>query len=165
MVMLFRLFSYILLGESMKIECISFDSFLIFFNVCYLGDIEYNKEQLIGVVKRLLVKIQKIILLQGFYKIKVYVHKKVGLFLDLLKLEGLEYGNSLDFKILIFLDEKMYFKTKDYFLLPKNANIYYYDEFFYCDVDDIDDILKVVEFGEFVFGKKLYDVMCQWKIV
>ena len=71
MVMLFRLFSYILLGESMKIECISFDSFLIFFNVCYLGDIEYNKEQLIGVVKRLLVKIQKIILLQGFYKIKV----------------------------------------------------------------------------------------------
>lgn len=83
----------------------------------------------------------------------------------MLKLEGLEYGNSLDFKILIFLDEKMYFKTKDYFLLPKNANIYYYDDFFYCDVDDIDDVLKVVEFGEFVFGKKLYDVMCQWKRV
>ena len=161
--MLFRLFSYITLGGYMKIERINLRHFLIFFNSFYLEDIEFTKDSIVKTVKLLLEKLKDKLLLRGFYKVKVYVHRKVGLFLDLLQVEEFEYDNSLDFRVVVFLDEKIYFKTSDYFVLPRNVSIYTDKNNFYCDVDDIIDVLSILEFGDFIYGDSLYSVMKHWR--
>ena len=147
----------------MKIECINLQQFAIFFNISYLNDMDFSKDSLIETVKQLLFKLQSKLVLHGFYKIKVYVQKKVGIFLDLLQIEEFEYADSLDFRITVYLDEKIFFKTKDYFILSDCKNIYFDKNYFYCDADDISDIMSVVEFGTFVYGKQLYTAMKSWK--
>ena len=161
--MLFRLFSYITIGESMKIEKIGQQRYFIFFHILYLKNIDFSKEKIIDTVKRLLKKLKKRLMLRGFYKVGVYLHSKVGLFLELYQLEEFEYDDSLDFRVLVYLDEKIYFKTDDYFILPSDVPIYYDQGFFYCDVSFIPDMLSVIEFGEFIYGKKLYPIMFRWR--
>ncbi len=161
--MLFRLFSYITVGGYMKIERLSLGQFLLFFNVSYLKDVTLNKDNLIQLVKELLAKFQNLLLLNGFYKVKVFVHQRVGIFLNILQVEEFEYGESVDFRIVVYLDEKIYFRTKDYFILPKDVPIYFDYTYFYCDVDDILDIMSVVEFGSFIYGKDLEAVRRRWQ--
>lgn len=161
--MLIRLFSYITVGEYMKIERLDDKHYFIFLNIMYLNDIQINKEDIIRVVSEFLKKIKNKLLLNGFYKVKVYLEKRIGLFLDLIQIEDSDYYNYVDFRIVVYLDEKIYFRTKDYFLLPKNCSIYYFQDYFYCDVNDIDNILDVIEFGDFIYGTNLYSVMYQWK--
>ena len=161
--MLFRLFSYITIGEYMKIERLSLQQFLLFFNVTYLDGVTLNKDNLIQLVKQLLTKFQNLLLLNGFYKVRVFVHKRVGLFLNILQIEEFEYGESVDFRIVVYLDEKFYFKTKDYFILPQDVPIYFERGYFYCDVDDILNIMSLVEFGSFVYGKELEVIRRNWQ--
>ncbi len=147
----------------MKIERLSLGQFLLFFNVSYLKDVTLNKDNLIQLVKELLAKFQNLLLLNGFYKVKVFVHQRVGIFLNILQVEEFEYGESVDFRIVVYLDEKIYFRTKDYFILPKDVPIYFDYTYFYCDVDDILDIMSVVEFGSFIYGKDLEAVRRRWQ--
>ena len=161
--MLFRLFSYITVGEYMKVEKVGAQQFFIFFNIVYLKNIQLTKENIIQLVKQLLKKLKNKLMLRGFYKVKVYVHPKIGLFLSLLRLEEFEYEDTLDFRVIVFLDEKIYFKTKDYFILPRDVDVYYDKKYFYCDVDSIPNLLSILEFGSFIFVKLLYNsiVSCQ----
>ncbi len=161
--MLIRLFSYITIGGYMKIEKISLHHFFIFFNITYLHNVEFTKDGLISMVKNLLWKLKDQLMLRGFYKVKVYAHQKVGLFLDLYQLEEFEYEDSFDLRVFVFFDEKIYFKTKDFFVLPKNAPIYFDGSYFYCDVNYMDNFLSVVEFGSILYGKELYQVMSRWQ--
>ena len=160
--MLFRLFSYITVGEYMKVEKIGNKEYYIFFNILYLGNIHFTKEKIIDVVTKLLKKLRKRLLLHGFYKVKVYLHSKIGLFLEVIQLEEFEYDDSLDFRVIVYFDEKIYFRTKDFFSLPKSGHIYFDDGYFYCDVNVISNLLSVVEFGDFIYGKRLYPVMFRW---
>ena len=161
--MLFRLFSYITIGGYMKIEHINYQQFLIFFNISYLNCIDFTRDQLLEMVKQLLFKLQDRLLLHGFYKIKVYAHRKVGIFLDLLQIEEFEYSDALDFRITVYLDEKVYFKTDNYFIISDCKTVYFHKNFFYCDVDDISDIMSVIEFGSFVYGRELDMVRKKWQ--
>jgi hypothetical protein len=161
--MLFRLFSYITVGEYMKIEKAGEGKYFIFFHILYLGNVDFHKDKLVELVKKLLQRLKQRLLLHGFYKVKVYLHSKIGLFLELVQLEDLDYDDSLDFRVLVFLDEKIYFRTKDYYCLPNDASIYYDRGYFYCDVNFLTDILSVVEFGEFIYGKRLYPIMFRWQ--
>ena len=147
----------------MKIERLDDKNYFIFLNIMYLNDIQINKEDIIRVVSEFLKKIKNKLLLNGFYKVKVYLEKRIGLFLDLIQIEDSDYYNYVDFRIVVYLDEKIYFRTKDYFLLPGNCSNYYFQDYFYCDVSDIDNILSVIEFGDFIYGANLYSVMYQWK--
>ena len=161
--MLFRLFSYITLGEdNLKIERLGEQKYLIFVNSSYLSNIECDKDKIIESVKKLLLKLRYRLSLQGFYKVKVYLHSKVGIFLELIQLNVADYNYTLDFRILVYLDEKLYFRTKDYFILPSH-DIYYLDDFYYCNVDNISNLLEVIEFGDFIYGKELYSIMFNWK--
>ena len=65
------------------------------------------------------------------------------IFIDL---ESSDYHSTLDFRTLVYLDEKIYFRTDDYFLLP-DADIYYANGYYYCNVDDIPNIENIIEFG------------------
>lgn len=146
----------------MRIEKLGKQKFLIFINSLYLSTVNSDKEEIIELVKNLLLKLRYRLYLQGFYKVKVYLHSKIGMFLELIQLEKSDYDYTLDFRILVYLDEQIYFKTIDYFILP-DVDIYYLDGYYYCNVSDISNINDVIEFGEFLYGKELYSVMLQWQ--
>lgn len=146
----------------MRIEKLGKQKFLIFINSLYLSTVNSDKEEIIELVKNLLLKLRYRLYFQGFYKVKVYLHSKIGMFLELIQLEKSDYDYTLDFRILVYLDEQIYFKTIDYFILP-DVDIYYLDGYYYCNVSDISNINDVIEFGEFLYGKELYSVMLQWQ--
>lgn len=109
-----------------------------------------NEESLYNDIKELVKKIQKRLKLKGFYKVLV-INKKIGLFIELKRIEDSFYKNTLDLKIEI-IDSNVYFKTPDYFIIKDLSNIRYKDGMFYCVVDDsFDEVLEKVEFGDFVF--------------
>lgn len=130
----------------MKIEKISNTDYRIY----YYKSI-FDEKSLYNDIKELVKKIQKRLKLSGFYKVTV-ISKKIGLFLELKRLEDSFYKNTLDLKIEV-KDAEVFYQTTDYFIIKNLSNIKYKDGMFYCIVDDsFDEILEKVEFGDFVFG-------------
>ena len=114
-----------------------------------------NKELSEQEVRELLKKLQDKLKLKGFYRV-IVCNKKIGTFIELLKIEDSYYKRVLDLKIIIENEEEVYFKTDDYFLIKELNSIKYNDKYYYGLVDDsFDKILEKVEFGEFIFGERL----------
>lgn len=140
----------------MKIGVIDINKSFIFINNNYLNDIDFNSnEDIILFVKNIIIKYKSKLNMRGFYKVKVLVKEKIGLFIDIIRLDDNEYSNIVDLKVIVNKDKKIYFKTYNYDVLPKNINIYYSDNCFYCDVEDIDNMNDVVEFGEYIYGRDI----------
>ena len=153
--MLFRLFSYITLGEdNLKIERLGEQKYLIFVNSSYLSNIECDKDKIIESVKKLLLKLRYRLSLQGFYKVKVHVGEDIGLFIDIYKIDDIEYSNSLDLRILIFYDDTFYFETVDYFVIENVDNVRYFNNKYYCLASDV-LVDRVIEFGKFIYGDEV----------
>lgn len=140
----------------MRIEINSADKIFIFINILNVSSTE--KSDLIDTVKNIIIKYRNRLKLRGFYKVKVYVNEKVGLFIDLCKIDDIDYSNALDLRVLVFYDEKVYFGTDDYFILGGCRKVRYFEEEFYCDVSDV-DVLRVVEFGHFIYGDEVLKVL------
>lgn len=141
----------------MKIEVIGKNSYRIFVNVLYLKDVNFeNRDDVNRIVKEFIKKQKKRLNLHGFYKVKVFLNKEVGVFLEINQLEELEFSNSLDLRIIVYPDEKFFFETDDYFIIKDYTDIRYLDGKFYCLLNDsCSDILKIVEFGRFIYGNEV----------
>ena len=139
----------------MKIEMCGKDIYNIFINREYLKGKDYSvKEDIVKVVKEIIFKLRGRLGLRGFYKIKVFPQKIIGIFLEVIKLDETEFSNSLDLRIITYMDEKFYFETDDYFKIANCNDKRYIDGHFYCVVDDnFDLVLEKVEFGRFIYGK------------
>lgn len=134
----------------MKIEKINDTDYKIY----YYGNI-IDERSLYSDVKELIKRVQKKLKLNGFYKVLV-TNKKVGVFLELKRLEDAFYKNTLDLKIEV-RDNDIYYQTTDYFIIKDMPDIKYKDGMYYCIVDEsFDEILEKVEFGDFVFS---YDIV------
>lgn len=85
--------------------------------------------------------------LSGFYSINIYTSKYVNIilfnFID-------DLCDVFDYKIKVYTD-KIYFKFKDYF----NVNNYdfFKDGYYFINVNKLDNIIKYIEFGDFVIKK------------
>ncbi len=145
----------------MRIEMFGKDMYSIFLNKKYINNILLSsREEIVGCVKTILYKLKTRLKLHGFYKVKVYPQEKVGIFLDVIKLDESDLSNNLDLRIVVYLDEDIYFETEDYFLLEDYKDIRYFDGLFYCKVDDnFDKLLEKVEFGRFIYGKEVNKVL------
>ncbi len=146
----------------MHIELQSLDKIFMFVNICYVSSLE--KIDLIDEVKNIILKYRVKLKLKGFYKVKVFVNELVGLFIELCKIDELEYSNTLDLRILVFYDEDVYFETDDYFVLEGCREIRFYNNKFYCDVNDV-SVLKVVEFGNFIYGDEVLKMLSNSVVV
>ena len=150
----------------MKVEIVSSEEFSIFVNSLYAKITDYSdREEIIGVVKDIIAKYKNKLKLRGFYKIKVYLDERVGLFLDGVRLECLERLDAIDLRVIVYFDEDIYFKTDDYFVISDVSKIIYFDGNYYCKVKDILDINKVVEFGEFVYGNYILDILDKGSLI
>ena len=63
-------------------------------------------------------------------------------------------------------DEEYYFETDDYDVIKECNDIRYMDGLFYCVVDDsFDRILEKVEFGRFIYGKEVINLLNNSKVL
>ena len=107
--------------------------------------------------KEIIKQVQKLLKLQGFYKV-VVVFKDIGIFLKLIKLDDSFYKDTLDLKI-ENRDEDIYFKTDDYFIISNLSRILFLNGKYYGLVDgSFDEILEKVEFGELILDSDMKDV-------
>lgn len=145
----------------MKIEMLTKDSYRIFVNKLYIKDINLDeKEAIILAVKDIIQKLKQKLQLRGFYKVKVFPNKNIGLFIEIIQLEDLEFSNNLDLRVVVYFDEKFYFETEDYFTIQKYDNVMFFDDKFYCLIDDsFEDMLEIVEFGRLIYGKEVTNLL------
>lgn len=137
----------------MKIEKISDGNFKIYIYI------KQNCDDLEKEIKKIIKKLQKKLKINGFYKV-ICIEKKYGLFLELIKVEDAYYKSTLDIRVIFDKESKVYFKTKDYFLLDNRFEINYLDGYFYGLADYFGDkLLEKVEFGDLVFGSSLEELL------
>ncbi len=122
-----------------------------------------NKENLEEYIKELVLNIKKIYSykISGRYNVNIYENKKIGLIIEFIKKESFDFFPDLiDLKLNVFYDSDVYLKLDDYFLIKKYKNIYYNNNNFYVNVDDLikKDILILSEFGKYIYGIKLKKV-------
>ena len=104
----------------MKVEKINDDDIDIFINPYNFKKLSvYDKESILEFIKEFILIVNKRyrINLSGFYKIKAYFNQKVGLFLNVIKIDENEFSNEVDFRIVLFLNEKFLFEVDDYDLI------------------------------------------------
>lgn len=138
----------------MKVEKINDDLINIYFNPFYFKDIDLNnKLELIEVIKDLIKKAESRykLFLSGFYKIKVYPNKKLGVFLNIIKIDDNEFSNTTDFRIVIYPNEKFFLETELYELF-NNVDMRYCNNKFYIDIDDVDNILPISDMVDVIYG-------------
>lgn len=145
----------------MKVEKINDDLINIYFNPFYFKDIDLNnKLELIEVIKDLIKKAESRykLFLSGFYKIKVYPNKKLGVFLNIIKIDDNEFSNTTDFRIVIYPNEKFFLETELYELF-NNVEMRYYNNKFYIDIDDVDNILPISDMVDVIYGSDVKELL------
>lgn len=100
----------------MNISKIGESDYLIYINGKYLEkEAVLTKEDIGNLVKEKLYKLKDKLFLKGFYKVIVFLNQKIGMFLEILKLEDTSIYKSLDLRIIINEDAVFYYKTLDFF--------------------------------------------------
>lgn len=145
----------------MKIEMYGKDNYKIFINRKYMNNVDFLlRDDIVKFIKEYLFRLKQRLKLCGFYKIKVFLQDKIGVFLDVIKLDESEFYHNLDLRIVVYFDEKIYFETDDYFLIDSYNDRRYFDGYFYCLVDaKFDKLLEMVEFGRFIYGKEVNNLL------
>jgi len=138
----------------MKIEKISSTDYKV-----YIYSRSFDENEITEDVRDVVLKLKRKLKLRGFYKIVVCL-KELGMFLQIIKIEDSYYKDSLDLRIVLKDDIDIYFKSMDYFAIDDSEKIIYYDGYFYALVEDsFDKIIEKVEFGDFVFGPDIEDIL------
>lgn len=161
-----RFFSYIILGGKMNIKQVAKDNYKIFINKLFFKGSFDEKENIIDFVKDIILKKRKVLNLRGFYKVLVYVNKKIGMFIDMVKLEDSSYFNNLDLRVIVNNDSEVYFETEDYFFIADGKDIRYLDGKFYLLVDEFfQEKIENEEFGRFIYGEDVINVLANGVIL
>lgn len=147
--------SYYMIGDLMKLEEVSKDYYKIFINNYYTDRIDFNsKSELEIFLKKILVNlnIRYEIELSGFYEAAIYNNQNVGTYIYIKKINNYPlYNKSIDLKIVLYLNYEFYYKTEFFELISKYDDIYYSDNFYYLNINNIcDDIINIVEFGTLI---------------
>lgn len=142
----------------LKVETIE-NGYRIFFNNNLLKEIDWLDKN--DVIEKITLFFKRIINyynlnLEGFYKVNVYPNKACVIMVVTL-IDDYSYNdNNLDFRIIVYLNKKIYFRTIHYDSISCFPEIFYDDEFFYVDLNLIcDNFIYYCEFGEIIFDNDL----------
>ncbi len=119
-----------------------------------MEDIEIN-DYIKGLILRLKRKYN--INLFGFYQVNVYKNPKVGMIIDMIKEDGMDYFNDLvDLKIKIYDNSDVYYTFNDYFFNAKK-DFKLFNNKYYINIDDLSEkeFLLMTEFCSCVYGDEL----------
>ena len=136
----------------MKIEGID-DKLIIYLRDYYFTD---NLKDITKEIKDLFNRLFNYyhIELSGLYEVIIFDNKKYGSVLEINKKENLFNSKLIDVKVKMFKNNNFYFKTKDYFIINKYNSIYYDNNYYYININNIDNLNKVIEFGNIIYNEK-----------
>ena len=108
-------------------------------------------------MKKLILKLKRKyhINICGFYKVNIYKNDKIGMIIDLLKEDDIDFFTDLvDLNIKVYENSDMYFEFNDYFLLEKK-NICVINNCYYVDINSLSkkEILSMIEFCKIIYGE------------
>ncbi len=152
----------------MKVEVINDDDFDVFINCYNFKDIHiFVKDDILALIKDYIIIINKRyrLNLSGFYKVKSYYNKKIGLFLNIIKIDDNDFSDEADFRIILFENEKFLFEVEDYDLVKDIKNKVYYNDMFYVDVNDISSLNNLIDMGRIIYGDDVKKILFLGKMI
>ena len=128
-----------------------------------------DKQALENYIKKIIINIKKRYIknINGFFTANVYYNDKYGMILDIIKEDELDFFKDiLDIKVSINYESDIFLSFEDYFLV-KNKKIYYKDQNYYININDLEDkeILKLSEFSKIIYGEELKTIKTNLKHV
>lgn len=135
----------------MRVEIINDEYIKLFINSFYINSFDTSKSELALKIKKILDKVNNRyrLYLDGFYKANCYINKKNGLFIDLIKIDDNEFSRGVDYRIVIYDNNKFYIKCTD--IDVDNYKIKKYNNSFYVDIDSIDN--NDIDIANIIYGK------------
>ncbi len=155
----------------MKIEYLVDDNFIIYLNKHYIKDL--NIEDKISVetyFKKLFrnLKSNYNLNMEGYYMVNIYSNCQYGLIIEVNKLNAEYfslYGNKVDMKITINLNQPFLYEIDDYFIIDslKNIinNVYFKNNKYYLELKDIIDESSynfLLENSNIIYNDKAKDI-------
>lgn len=152
----------------MRFEIIDDDCIDVFINKYNFKNFEIDQRDiLLTTIKDLILKmnIRYKLNLLGFYKIKVYPSDKLGVFLNIIKIDDNDFSNEAEFRIIVYNDEKFFLETDEVEMFDKGLLKRYYNGKFYIDIDEIDNVLTFIDMGNIIYGNDVKNMLVNSKIV
>ena len=155
----------------MKVLGLTENNYSIFIIKESFNKIDFSKEKdLEKIISKIILylKYEYDLLLKGIYEVEIFINNKVGAFIYIEKIDTYIPYKDIDLKIKVILESTFYFKTKDYDVLKDKNNVYLYQDEYYINVNELDNIIKYIEFGE-VIHNEFFDIKectkIQWFIL
>ena len=147
----------------MRVETISDEYIKIFINLFYIDSFDISKNELGLRIKKILdkVNLRYRLYLDGFYKVNCYINKKLGIFMDLIKIDDNEFSKGVDYRIVIYDNNKFYLECNDIDI--NNYKIIKYNNTFYIDIDSIDS--NDIDISNIVYGKNADKIFLSGKSI
>lgn len=127
-----------------------------------IEDINSYMKELVLILKR---KYRKDI--TGFYKVNVYYNEKIGLIIDFIRREEVDFLDDFtSLKISFCEEDDIYLEFEDYFLFD-DIKTYYFNNRYYINIEDIslELFIKKLEFFNVVYGESLKRLKKTWVLV
>lgn len=138
----------------MKIEFID-DKIILYLKEFFFKEKDNNK--IIDEMKEIFIKLIKYhsIKMQGYYDVEVFENKKYGTILEIIPEDKLLFHPDLiDIKVKFYKNTCIYLRSRDYFAFKNYKNIYYDKDYYYIDINEVDNILPVIEFVDILYKEK-----------
>ena len=91
----------------------------------------------------------------GLYDVNIYDNKKYGSIIEIKKKKDLLfYKDIINIDVNMYRNKTFYYATKDYFIIANNHQIYYDKNNYYIDINKIDNIDKIIEYGYIIYNLK-----------
>src|SRR5574344_1917677 len=124
----------------MKLLELMENEYLIFMTNIYTSDVNFQEEKSLEIFFKIVIlniKKKYDIELYEFYEVSVFYNNKVRSLFKIVKIDEYSlYNKTVDLKIIICLDCPFYFKTKNYEVLNNYRNVYFYNDYFYININD-----------------------------
>lgn len=136
----------------MKLKVVDDETFIVYLTDFLDPDILSQEESIRLFLKGLVLKLKRLLKenFHGYYQLQAYVATPV-MILEFYQID--EYTESVDLNMVIHLESDIYFRFEDGELI--SGNKYYDHQFFYVPVKRISDFIRMIEFGDFIYGEEV----------
>lgn len=128
-----------------------------------------EKPEIIKLVKNTVLKVNKIyhLNLKGFYKVRVYLNKKVGLVIEIIRVDDIDINNAIDLRVLVYFDQEFFIEVDNFDFVPKHKRVTFLDNKYYISVESLSDaeVFSLLELGNVIYKSDLIDSFYMGRVI
>lgn len=128
-----------------------------------------EKQEIIKLVKNTVLKVNKIyhLNLKGFYKVRVYLNKKVGLVIEIIRIDDIDINNAIDLRVLVYFDQEFFIEVDNFDFVPVHKKVTFLDNKYYISVDSLSEteVFSLLELGSVIYKTDLIDNFYMGRVI